>query len=57
MLGALIAFRHGGSVPILAILVSYILMFAILWFQGLLGLKPPASMAQNQAALDLVQDK
>ncbi|MCO6451141.1 MAG: hypothetical protein J5I90_10180 [Caldilineales bacterium] len=41
LLGALIAFRHGGAVPLLTIVLAYVLMFAILWFQGLLGMKPP----------------
>ncbi len=41
LIGALITRRHGGAVPLLAILFAYALMFAILWFQGLLGLQPP----------------
>ena len=51
MLGALIAYRHGGSVPLVAILLSYVLMFAILWFQGLLGLNPPVGEGRNLTAL------
>ena len=51
LLGALIAFRHGGSVPILAIILAYVLMFAILWFQGLLGLKPPVGEGRNLTEL------
>lgn len=51
LLGALIASRHGGSVPLLSILLSYGLMFSILWFQGLLGLKPPVGEGRNLTAL------
>lgn len=51
LLGALIAFRHGGSVPMLALVLSYILMFAILWFQGLLGMKPPLGEGRDLTTL------
>ncbi len=51
LLGALIAFRHGGSVPLLTIVISFVLMFAILWFQGLLGLKPPVGEGRNLTEL------
>lgn len=51
LLGVLIAFRHGGAVPLLSILLSFVLMFAILWFQGLLGLKPPKGEGRNLTEL------
>ncbi|MCP4167327.1 MAG: hypothetical protein GY759_15770 [Chloroflexi bacterium] len=51
LIGALIAFRHGGSVPLLSIAIAYVLMFAILWFQGLLGLKPPIGEGRNLTTL------
>ena len=34
LLGAMIAFRHGGAVPLLSIVLGFVLMFAVLWFQG-----------------------
>ena len=37
--------------PLLSILLSFVLMFAILWFQGLLGLKPPKGEGRNLTEL------
>lgn len=51
LLGALIAARHSGPVPLLSILLSFGLMFAILWFQGLLGLTPPYGEGENLTTL------
>lgn len=41
LIGAGLAERHSGPVPLLSILIGLALMFAILWFQGSLGLAPP----------------
>jgi purine-cytosine permease-like protein len=42
VLGAVIAQRHAGPVPLLAVLLGVALIALLLWFQGLLGLSPPA---------------
>ncbi len=41
VLGAVIAERHAGPMPVLAVLLGLVLVVLLLWFQGLLGLKPP----------------
>lgn len=41
IVGAGLASRHGGPVPLISILVSFAAMFALLWFPGLLGMAPP----------------
>ncbi len=41
ILGAGLASRYGGQVPLVSILVSFAAMFAILWFPGLIGMAPP----------------
>ncbi len=41
IVGAGMASRHGGPVPLISILISFVAMFAILWFPGLMGLIPP----------------
>ena len=41
LLGAVIAARHDGPIPVLSLLLSAVLMFLIVWFQGQLGLDPP----------------
>jgi len=41
IVGAGLASRHGGPVPLVSILLSFALMFAILWFPGLIGMAPP----------------
>jgi purine-cytosine permease-like protein len=41
ILGAGMASRHGGAVPLISILISFVAMFAILWFPGLIGVSPP----------------
>lgn len=51
LLGAEIARRHGGPMPLLSILLSLTLMFSILWFQGLLGVSPPFGEGANLTSL------
>lgn len=41
IIGAGLASRHGGPVPILSILVGFAFMFTIIWFSGLIGMAPP----------------
>lgn len=41
IVGAGMASRHGGPVPLISILISFVAMFAILWFPGLMGVIPP----------------
>lgn len=41
IVGAGLASRYGGPVPLISILVSFVAMFAILWFPGLIGVAPP----------------
>jgi len=41
IVGAGLASRYGGPVPILSILLGFALMFAMLWFPGLIGMAPP----------------
>jgi hypothetical protein len=41
LLGAGIAARHGGPVPLVSILAGLAVLFTIVWFQGRLGLLPP----------------
>jgi len=41
IIGAGMASRHGGSVPLISILISFVAMFTILWFSGLVGIAPP----------------
>lgn len=41
IIGAGMASRHGGQVPLLSILISFAAMFTILWFSGLVGVAPP----------------
>ncbi len=41
LIGAGLAERHSGPVPLLSILLGLSLMFAIVWFQGSLGLAQP----------------
>ncbi len=41
IVGAGLASRYGGPVPILSILFGFALMFAMLWFPGLIGMAPP----------------
>ncbi|WP_326824067.1 hypothetical protein [Streptosporangium sp. NBC_01756] len=40
-MGAAMADRHGGAVPVVAIVLGAALMAALLYGQGLLGLRPP----------------
>jgi cytosine permease len=47
LLGVSISQRYGGSIPYISILLSFILMFALLWYQGLLGLNPPIGEGHN----------
>lgn len=41
IVGAGLASRYDGPVPILSIIIGFGLMFAILWYPGLIGLHPP----------------
>jgi purine-cytosine permease-like protein len=41
LVGAGIAARYNGPIPAISILLSFLLMFAILWYQGQLGMAPP----------------
>ena len=41
IVGAGLASRYGGPVPVLSILFGFAAMFAILWFPGLIGMAPP----------------
>jgi len=41
IMGASLASRYDGPVPLISMLVSLVAMFAILWFPGLIGLAPP----------------
>lgn len=47
LLGAGLAERHGGQVPLFGLLLSIGLMFTMLWFQGQLGLRPPFGEGGN----------
>ena len=41
IVGAGLASRYGGPVPILSIFVGFAFMFTIIWFSGLIGMAPP----------------
>ena len=41
LVGAGIAARYNGPIPVFSILLSFVLMFAVLWYQGQLGMAPP----------------
>jgi purine-cytosine permease-like protein len=41
IIGAGMASRHGGAVPLLSFLIGFVAMFSILWFSGLVGIAPP----------------
>jgi len=41
LVGAGIAARYNGPMPVLSILLSFLLMFAIFWYQGQLGMAAP----------------
>ena len=47
LLGAGIAARHQGPVPLLSLILGFGLMFTLLWFQGHLGLVPPLGDGAN----------
>lgn len=47
LLGAGLAERHGGAIPLISVLISLMLMFTLLWFQGALGLNPPHGDGRN----------
>jgi cytosine permease len=47
LLGAGIAERYGHSIPILSILLSFLIMAMIVWFQGMIGLPPPLGDGMN----------
>lgn len=41
LVGAGIAARYNGPIPVLSLLLSFGLMFTVLWYQGQLGMAPP----------------
>ncbi len=41
LLGAGIATRHQGTVPLVSLVLGFGLMYTLIWFQGRLGLVPP----------------
>jgi purine-cytosine permease-like protein len=41
IVGAGLASRYDGPVPLISILISLVAMFALLWFPGLMGMAPP----------------
>lgn len=41
IVGAGLASRYNGPVPLISILISLVAMFALLWFPGLMGMAPP----------------
>ena len=41
LLGAGLANRYSGPVPLISILISFTAMFSIVWFPGLIGVAPP----------------
>lgn len=47
LIGAGIAQRYQGPVPYLSILVSFTLIFLLIWFQGQVGLAPPLGEGAN----------
>ncbi len=51
LLGVGIAARYGGAVPLFSLVLSFLVMFLILWFQGLIGLAPPIGEGKNLTQL------
>jgi purine-cytosine permease-like protein len=51
LLGVGIASRYGGAVPLFSLVLSFLVMFLILWFQGLIGLAPPVGEGKNLTQL------
>ncbi|MGD2158366.1 MAG: hypothetical protein PVG14_11665 [Anaerolineales bacterium] len=51
LLGAGIAERYGGPIPLLSLAFSLFAMFMILWFQGVIGLPPPIGEGKNLTAI------
>ena len=47
ILGAGIAQRYDGPIPLISILLSFISMFLLLWYPGRLGLNPPIGEGRN----------
>lgn len=47
LLGAGIATRHQGLVPLLSLVLGFALIFTLVWFQGHLGLVPPLGDGGN----------
>jgi cytosine permease len=47
VLGATIAQRYNGPIPLLSILLGLALMAAFLWFQGIIGLNPPVGQGKT----------
>ncbi|MGC4746065.1 hypothetical protein ACLQ28_10440 [Micromonospora sp. DT201] len=51
VLGAAMAARHGGAVPVAGLLVGAALMAALLWGQGRIGLRRPLGDGQTLTAV------
>jgi cytosine permease len=47
LLGAGIATRHQGPIPLLSLVLGFALVFVLVWFQGHLGLFPPLGDGGN----------
>jgi hypothetical protein len=47
LLGAGLAARHGGPIPLFSLCAGLACVFAMLWFQGHLGLQPPLGDGGN----------
>jgi purine-cytosine permease-like protein len=51
LLGAGIAQRYDGPIPLLSILISFVFMYILLWYPGRLGLNPPIGEGRNLAGI------
>ncbi len=51
LLGVGIAARHQGPIPLLSLVLGFALVFALVWFQGHLGLVPPLGDGGNLTAI------
>lgn len=51
ILGAGIAQRYDGPIPLISLLLSFIAMFLLLWYPGRLGLNPPIGDGRNLSGI------
>jgi hypothetical protein len=51
IVGAGLASRYGGAAPLVSIIISFLAMFAVVWFPGTIGLKPPFGEGLNVSSL------